>query len=97
MDIIDTEIIYWSEQIGFEIVKTEEYLEYVKEKYVKNEYDVVQEFLEVMEIKINTKYLNFEKICEDDDDYEHLVGNMYLNVYRLEDDEVELKRLDLIV
>ena len=93
---IDKEILYWIDQLGFECIDCDELIEHIKEHYVKNSDEVVDDFIWCMEWKVDKDYLNKEKICEDDDDYEYLGDDMYLNVYLLELDSLELKRLDLI-
>lgn len=93
---IDKEILYWIEQLDFKWIDCGKLIDYIKENYVKKGEDVVREFVEVMEWKVDIDYLNQKSICEADNDYEYLGQDLYLNVYRLENDDVELKRLDLI-
>lgn len=93
---IDKEILYWIEQLGFKWIDCGKLIEYIKKNYVKNREDVVREFVEVMEWIVDIDCLDQEKICESDEDYEYLGQDLYLNVYMLENDDVELKRLDLI-
>lgn len=93
---IDKEILYWIEQLGFKWINCGKLIDHIKENYVKNREDVVREFVEVMEWIVDIDCLDQEKICESDEDYEYLGQDLYLNVYMLENDDVELKRLDLI-
>lgn len=93
---IDKEILYWIEQLGFKWINCGKLIDHIKKNYVKNREDVVREFVEVMEWIVDIDCLNQEKICESDEDYEYLGQDLYLNVYMLENDDVELKRLDLI-
>lgn len=93
---IDKEILYWIEQFDFKWIDCEKLIEHIKKNYVKNREDVVREFVEVMEWIVDIDCLDQEKICESDEDYEYLGQDLYLNVYMLENDDVELKRLDLI-
>ena len=57
---------------------------------------MVCEFVEVMEWIVDINFLDQKRICEADDDYEYLGQDLYLNVFMLENDDVELKRLNLI-
>lgn len=93
---IDKEILYWIEQLGFKWIDCGKLIEHIKKNYVKNGEDVVREFVEVMEWIVDIDFLDQKRICEADDDYEYLGQDLYLNVYMLENDDVELKRLDLI-
>ena len=93
---IDKEILYWIEQLGFKWIDCGKLIEYIKKNYVKSEEDIVREFVEVMEWIVDIDFLDQKRICDADDDYEYLGQDLYLNVYMLENDEVELKRLDLI-
>lgn len=93
---IDKEILYWIKQLNFKWIDCGKLIDYIKKNYIKNGEDVVREFVEVMEWKVDIDYLDQKRICEADDDYEYLSQNLYLNVYRLENDDIELKRLDLI-
>lgn len=93
---IDKEILYWIEQLGFKWINCGKLIDHIKKNYVKNREDVVREFVEVMEWIVDIDCLNQEKICKSDEDYEYLGQDLYLNVFMLENDDVELKRLDLI-
>lgn len=93
---IDKEILYWIEQLGFEWIDCGKLIDYIKKHYVRSGYHVVYEFVECMEWRVDIDFLNHKMICEADNDYEYLCDDMYLNVYRLENDDVELKRLNLI-
>ena len=93
---IDKKILYWIEQLDFKWNDCGKLIEYIKKNYVKTGEDVVREFVEVMEWIVDIDFLDQKRICEADDDYEYLGQDLYLNVYMLENDDVELKRLDLI-
>ena len=93
---IDKEILYWIKQFNYEWINCGELIDYIKENYTKNQENIVNEFVEAMEWKVDIDYLNKDAICKNDNDYEHLCDDLYLNVYRLESDEIELKRLNLI-
>lgn len=93
---IDKEILYWIEQLGFKWINCGKLIDHIKKNYVKNREDVVREFVEVMEWIVDIDCLDQEKICKSDEDYEYLGQDLYLNVFMLENDDVELKRLDLI-
>lgn len=93
---IDKKILYWIEQLDFKWIDCGKLIEHIKKNYVKNREDVVREFVEIMEWIVDIDCLDQEKICESDEDYEYLGQDLYLNVYMLENDDVELKRLDLI-
>lgn len=95
---IDKEILYWIEQLGYEWIDCGRLIDYIKENYVKTQQEVVEEYVELMEIKVpSLDILNWVTICKNDDDYEKLCENKYLNIYALESDEIELKRLNLII
>ena len=93
---IDKKILYWIEQLDFKWIDCGKLIEHIKKNYVKNREDVVREFVEIMEWTVDIDCLDQEKICESDEDYEYLGQDLYLNVYMLENDDVELKRLNLI-
>lgn len=93
---IDKEILYWIEQLGFKWINCGKLIDHIKENYVKNGNDVVHDFVEIMEWKVDINYLDKKRICEADEDYEYLGQDLYLNVFMLENDDVELKRLNLI-
>ena len=93
---IDKKILYWIEQLDFKWIDCGKLIEHIKKNYIKNREDVVREFVEIMELIVDIDCLDQEKICESDEDYEYLGQDLYLNVYMLENDDVELKRLDLI-
>ena len=93
---IDKKILYWIEQLDFKWIDCGKLIEHIKKNYIKNREDVVREFVEIMEWIVDIDCLDQEKICESDEDYEYLGQDLYLNVYMLENDDVELKRLDLI-
>ena len=93
---IDKEILYWIEQLGFKWIDCGKLIEYIKKNYVKSEEDIVREFVEVMEWIVDIDFLDQKRICESDEDYEYLGQDLYLNVFMLENDDVELKRLNLI-
>ena len=93
---IDKEILYWIEQLDFKWIDCGKLIEHIKKNYVKTGEDVVREFVEVMEWIVDIDFLDQKRICDADDDYEYLGQDLYLNVYMLENDDVELKRLDLI-
>ena len=93
---IDKEILYWIEQLGFKWINCGKLIDHIKKNYVKNREDVVRDFVEIMEWIVDIDCLNQEKICESDEYYEYLGQDLYLNVFMLENDDVELKRLNLI-
>lgn len=94
---IDKEILYWIDQFGYEWIDCGKLIDYIKENYIKDQRDVVESYVEVMEIKVPTiDILDWNRICEEDDDYEALDDGRYLNTYLLESDSIELKRLNLI-
>ena len=93
---IDKEILYWIEQLGFKWIDCGKLIEHIKKNYIKSGEDVVREFVEVMEWTVDIDFLDQKRICEANDDYEYLGQDLYLNVYMLENNDVELKRLDLI-
>lgn len=97
MDCIDREILYWIKQLGYEWIDCGQLIDYIKENYVKNQRELVEEFVELMEIKVpSICILDWDKICDEDNDYESIGLDMYLNVHRLEMDSLELQKLDLI-
>lgn len=94
---IDKEILYWIDQFGYEWVNCGKLIDYIKENYVKDQRDVIEEYVELMEIKVpSIDILDWDRICQEDNDYEELDNGKYLNTYLLESDSLELKRLNLI-
>ena len=94
---IDKEILYWVNQFGYEWIDCGKLIDYIKENYIKDQRDVVESYVEIMEIKVPTiDILDWDRICEEDEGYEALDDGRYLNTYLLESDSTELKRLNLI-
>lgn len=94
---IDKEILYWVKQLGYEWINCGELIDYIKENYVKDQIDVVKEYVELMKIKVpSIDILDWNRICQEDNDYEELDNGQYLNTYLLESDSLELQRLNLI-
>ena len=94
---IDKEILYWIKQLGFKWISCGKLIDHIKENYVKEQRDVIIEYIEAMEIKVpSIDILDWNKICQEDNDYEQIAKDKYLNIHRLENDSIELKRLDLI-
>lgn len=94
------DILYWVEQLGYVIVdeKKEELLEYIEQNYVRSQNEVVNHYIEFYEIRIpNKAILDYDTICEFDDDYVDIGDGEFLNIGALEDAQVELMRLDLII
>lgn len=93
---IDKKILYWIEQFGFKWIDSGELIDYIKKNYIRNGEEIIDEFIWYMEWKVDKKYLNKEKIIEDNNDYDDLGNDMYLNIFLLEQDSLTLQRLDLI-
>lgn len=93
---IDKEILYWIDQFGYEWINCGKLIDYIKENLVVNDEHIINRWCEINEWKVDIDYLNWDKIIENDDDYEYLCNGLYLDVYQLEDMGLELKRLDLI-
>ena len=95
--LVDEDIIYWIDQMGYEIINEKEVLNYIKENFIRTHREVVEEFIIAMEIKIPDIFLlDWEAICRQDNDYEELENGKYLNRYLFEEESSELKRLNLI-
>lgn len=93
---IDKEILYWIDQFGYEWINCGELIDYIKENFVVNDEYIIDRWCEINEWRVDKDYLNWDKIIENDEDYEYLCNGLYLDIYQLEDIELELKRLDLI-
>lgn len=94
---IDAEILYWIEQFGYEPIDTGKLIDYIKENYVKSGEDIVDEWCELKGWKVDKDYLDWDMIIRNDNDYEQVDRDKFLNTFWLEDGELELKRLDLII
>lgn len=94
---IDKEILYWIEQFGYEWIDCGKLIDYIKENYVSDQRDVVEEYVESMKIRVpSIDILDWDRICQEDNDYEQLSDGRYLNIYLLEADSLGLQRLNLI-
>lgn len=95
---IDKEILYWIEQLGFEWINCGQLIDYIKKNYVCKQRDVVEHFISAMEYRVDIYFLDWDRVCDNDDDYVALskYGDLYLNIEALSNDELELKRLNLI-
>lgn len=94
---IDKEILYWIDQYGFKPKSTGKLIDYIKENWIVNQRELVERYVEVMEIKVPTiDILDWDRISEMDNDYKELGNGKFLNVYEIETNDIELKRLDLI-
>lgn len=93
---IDNEILNWINQFNYEWVNDGKLIDYIKDNFVRNVDSILEEWCEINKIRIDIDYLNWKKIIDEDNDYEHLAGDLYLNRVWLEDAESELKRLNLI-
>ena len=95
---IDGEILYHIEQYDYKPVNTGKLIDYIKENWVVDDEHIVRQYIEVMEIKVpDLDILDWDYIISRDDDYEHIGGGRYLNVYELESNEKELRELNLII
>lgn len=99
MNDLDKEILYWIEQFGYTPINTGKLIDYIKENWVVSKSHVVEEFVEAMEIRNlpSLHILDWDKICSEDNDYEELESGLYLNIYQLENNDLDLKRLNLII
>lgn len=95
---LDAEILYWIEYFDYKWIDCGNLIDYIKENYVKEREDVVMEYVEAMEIKVpNLRVLDWDYICNNDNDYVELPGSKkMLNIHLLEDAELELQRNGLV-
>lgn len=94
---VDKEIMYWIDYFGYKWVDYGQLIEYIKNNYTKTQQEVVEEYVEVMEVKVPSIHiLDWDKIVEIDDDYISLGEDIYLNIYRLEHEEDVLRKEGLI-
>lgn len=97
MSDIDKEILYWIEYFDYDWIDSGKLIDYIKENFVKTKKEVVIEFIELMELKINDIHiLDWDYICEHDNDYVEIIPGKFLNVFLLEDADLELKRNGLV-
>ena len=94
---IDEEILYWIEQLGYEPINTGKLIDYIKENYVKNGEGIIDEWCELKGWKVDKDYLDWNMIIENDYEYDKVDKDKFLNVYQLENAELELKKLNLII
>ena len=97
MALIKEEVLYWATQLGYEIINVDEFVQYCIDNYIRTKEEVIDNYIEIMEIKVPYREcLDEDWIIENDDDYVKINSNTYLNLYYLETNDVELKRENLI-
>lgn len=93
----DKEILYWIDYFEYKWIDCGELIDYILETYTKTQKEIVEEYVEVMEIKVPSIHiLDWDKIVEIDNDYVSIGEDLYLNVYRLEHEEDTLRQEELI-
>lgn len=98
---VDKEIMYWIDYFGYEWVDCGQLIDYIKDNYTKTQQEIVEEYVEVMEVKVPSIYiLDWDAIVDNDEDYvsfeENSYLDLYLNIYRLEHEEDVLRKEGLI-
>lgn len=98
---VDKEILYWIDYFGYEWVDCGQLIDYIKDNYTKTQQEIVEQYVEIMEIKVPSIYiLDWDAIVDNDEDYvsfeEDSYLDLYLNIYRLEHEEDVLRKEGLI-
>lgn len=93
---IDKKILYWIDYFQYEWINCDELIDYIKDNYVRDLKEIINEWCEINNIRINIKYLNWDRIINDDIDYDCIGNNLYLNLIWLEDAKYDLRRQGLI-
>lgn len=97
MTNIDKTILYWIEYFNYDAIDMEELIDYIKDNLIKEKKELIEKYVEAMEIKVpSLKMLNWDYICKNDKDYVKVSEDLYLNIRWLEDSELELHRQKLI-
>ena len=52
--------------------------------------------MEAYEIKCNLNLMDWDEVCKENKDFVKLSNERYLNIYWIENDEIQLNRLGLI-
>ena len=90
-------ILYWIEYFDYKWVDCGKLIDYIKDYFVRDKEEVVAEYVELMEIKVpDLKILDWDYICEHDNDYVELPSGKFLNIFLLEDADLELKKNGLV-
>lgn len=98
---VDKEIMYWIDYFGYKWVDCGQLIDYIKDNYTKTQQEIVEEYVEVMEVKVPSIYiLDWDAIVDNDEDYvsfeEDSYLDLYLNIYKLEHEENVLRKEGLI-
>lgn len=97
MSDINEEILYWCNYFGYEWIDCDQLIEYVKENFIRTKKEVVIEFVELTDVRINDIYmLDWNYICDNDNDYVEIVPGKYLNIFLLEVAGSELEKNGLV-
>lgn len=92
------ELIRIFDENGYDITDLEKLSFELEEQgatYIGTKDDVVEQFKEAMGIQCPNEFLDENYIVETDQDWEELSKMRFLNIYRLFEEEDELKRLEL--
>ena len=94
---VDKEVMYWIDYFGYKWVDCGQLIEYIKDNYTQTQIKIVKEYINVMKIRVPSIHiLDWDKIVELDGDYVSIGEDLYLNIWRLEQEEDVLRREGLI-
>ena len=94
---VDKEVMYWIDYFGYKWVDCGQLIEYIKDNYTQTQIKIVKEYINVMKIRVPSIHiLDWDKIVELDGDYVSIGKDLYLNIWRLEQEEDVLRREGLI-
>lgn len=94
---VDKEVMYWIDYFGYKWVDCDQLIEYIKDNYTQTQIKIVKEYINVMKIRVPSIHiLDWDKIVELDGDYVSIGEDLYLNIWRLEQEEDVLRREGLI-
>ena len=94
---VDKEVMYWIDYFGYKWVDCGQLIEYIKDNYTQTQIKIVKEYINVMKIRVPSIHiLDWDKIVELDGDYVSIGEDLYLNIWRLEQEEDVLRKEGLI-
>lgn len=94
---IDAKILYWIDYFEYKWIDCGKLIDYIKDNWVRTKEEVVRHYMEAMKYNnVDINDLDWNYICEKDNDYEKLYDNLYINIYELENSKEYLQKIKLI-
>jgi hypothetical protein len=95
--IYNETVEYLSQSLDFKVPNKGALLDYVIENYVREKEEVVENWVETMNVQVpSIAFLDWDCVVDNDNDYIQLTENLYLNIFWLTNDIGTLINLNLI-